>query len=50
MRAKAGPAVEQLDLFAESEAAEKQRRFGGAPTLFDTRQRAYFARVAALEQ
>lgn len=38
---------EQLDLFAEVEAAEEQRRMDAAPTLFDTEQRGYFARIAA---
>ena len=42
--------VEQLDLFAEIEAAEEQRRFNEAPTLFDTGQRGYFARLVAAEQ
>jgi hypothetical protein len=40
----------QLDLFAEAEAAEDQRRIDAAPTLFDTEQRGYFVRVAAAEQ
>ena len=43
-------AAGQLDLFAESEAAEQQRRVVEAPTLFDTGQVGYFARLAALEQ
>lgn len=41
---------EQLDLFAEFEAAEKQRRLDHAPTLFDTGQRGYFARLAVFDQ
>ena len=40
----------QLDLFAESEATEEQRRIDAAPTLFDTDQRGYFARIAAAKQ
>ena len=37
--------AEQLDPFAELEAAEMRRRLDCAPTLFDTEQRGYFARV-----
>ena len=40
----------QLDLFAEAEAAEEQRRMDAAPTLFDTGQRGYFIRIAAANQ
>jgi len=40
----------QLDLFAEVEAAEEQRRIDAAPPLFDTEQRGYFARVATAKQ
>jgi hypothetical protein len=43
----AAPVGGQLDLFAESEAADEQRRFNGAPTLFDTAQQGYFARLSA---
>jgi hypothetical protein len=43
----AAPVGGQLDLFAESEAADKQRRSNGAPTLFDTAQQGYFARLSA---
>lgn len=43
-------ATGQLDLFAEAQAAEQQRRATEAPTLFDTGQQGYFARLAALEQ
>jgi hypothetical protein len=43
----AAPVGGQLDLFAESEAADKQGRFNGAPTLFDTAQQGYFARLSA---
>jgi hypothetical protein len=43
-------AAEQLDLFAEVDAAEKERRFNEAPKLFNIGQRGYFARLAAFEQ
>ena len=42
--------VEQLDLFAEAEAAAMQARLENAPTLFDTDQCGYFARLAAFDQ
>ena len=48
MPAKTHP--DQLDLFAESEAAERQRRRDKAPCLFDTAQMGYFARLAAFRQ
>lgn len=40
----------QLDLFAEYEATEQQRRAAEAPSLFNTGAQGYFARIAALEQ
>ncbi|MDT5134300.1 MAG: hypothetical protein QOE41_3611, partial [Mycobacterium sp.] len=46
----AGATVEQLDMFAEFEAGETQRRAEQASTLFETAARGYFARIAAFEQ
>lgn len=48
--ATAGLAVDQLDLFAEIEAAEAELRLAQAPTLFDTDQRGCFTRLAMFEQ
>ena len=43
-------AAGQLDLFAEYEAAEQQRRAAEAPSLFDASHQGYFTRIAALQQ
>ncbi|OBI29064.1 DUF6349 family protein [Mycolicibacter sinensis] len=40
----------QLDLFAEAEAEERERRFDSAPSIFDMEQRGYFTRLAEFAQ
>lgn len=40
----------QLDLFAESEAEERESRFDTAPSIFDMEQRGYFTRLAEFAQ
>ena len=41
-------AVEQLDLFAEADAAAAQRKFDEAPSIYDTSARGYAHRLTAI--
>jgi uncharacterized protein DUF6349 len=42
-------AVEQLDLFAETEAADEQRAYDEAPSIYGTAVRGYFERLDAAD-